>query len=281
MSSSRKTSNHKFRNTKARNALQWHEFRDLLTRFFPELDLRESANATWAWEFFDAISEAFLAANIRERQKKRPSAETIVARLQQIEETALKLRELITGQQVSYENGKPMVENLSSDSENLSSHSSDPIWYSMTYAIRRDPNALASIVQVLPEIAETARLGRFWRLSRESEPKEDAEDAEVELEKTTKDAEASDLETPSKGRPKGTGDIFKDAFLVAMLPVWEMFAKDRPATFATGPEAEELCPFCSFMEIYFLEAGIGDDTAQAISARYTRALSLRRDIEKQ
>jgi hypothetical protein len=270
MSSSRQAANNRFKNSEARKSLPWHEFRDVLTRFFPRKDLFQPTDTEWARRFFEAINEALLEAGIRERFAKRPQDQRIAARLAEIEKTVWKLRELMTAEQASYKDGQPEIGEISS------ANSSDLIWYWMTFAIGRDASEFERFVKVLPEIAQAARLGRE-KLESEKGEEVEIEQGGAEAGEGSERNDPTDVERLSKGRPK---DHFKDAFLVAMLPVWEMFAKDRPATFATGPDAEELCPFCSFIEVYFLEAGIGTDTAQAISAR-CRALSLRRRAEKQ
>ena len=102
-----------------------------------------------------------------EVHESRPSATKTAERLQQIEQIALKLRELITGEEAAYEDYRPKLEKLSSEL----SHS---IYYWMTHAIDRDANEFEWFVQALPEIAQRALLGREKTKAEERTKREES-----------------------------------------------------------------------------------------------------------
>jgi hypothetical protein len=272
MSNSRQTANNQFRNVKSKEQLSWDRFRDLLAAYFPSRDLSQPVNLKWARDFFESTNDAFRKAEIRgivEVHESRPSATKTAERLQQIEQIALKLRELITGEEAAYEDYRPKLEKLSSES----SHS---IYYWMTHAIDRDANEFEWFVQALPEIAQRALLGREKTKAEERTKRErirsqeGSEGVGHESAQKNKTSGATDEGPIPRGRPK---DHFKDAFLIEILPVWEKFS-DRAATFQSNPDTPTPCPFCDFCAKY-----LGDDSAEALAIRYRRALEEPLDIQ--
>jgi hypothetical protein len=261
MSNPRQISNNRFRNPKAREHLPLADFVELLAGLFPDRELipksvalpdgeiakgcvlagsRAADDFKWAGEFYHATNEAFSSAAIWELAKKRQADEPVGARLSDIAKAASRLAELLTGATVN-------------DGESKSSHQ---IWYWMTYAIGRDSNDFERFVRAIPEIAQAARLGR------------DALEADVRKEQKKKSKKSqTNAGVPNViGRPKETGDIFKDRFLKEMKPVWDRFAPHRPATFHTDYITDQPCPFCEFCAEY-LDDG---DTADGLAMRYRR-----------
>jgi hypothetical protein len=241
MSSKRRTVNNQFRNPKIREPFTLDKFLDLLVRSFPNRDFSSKHDFQWADRFHRATNEAFSTAVMWEVLKKRPPDHLLAQRLAEISNAASKLAELITGSQL-----------------NDGLISSNRIWYWMTHAIGRNPDDLERFVRTIPEIAHAAQLGS-----------EAIEDDVRKAQKRTSKKSPTKAECPTViGRPTGSGDIFKNRFLKEMELVWKNFVTESPITLVTRPDAEVVCPFCSFMEMYFRESGIGfDDTAQAIAAR--------------
>jgi hypothetical protein len=265
MSNPRQIGNNRFRNPKARKPLPLADFLELLAGLFPDRELiaksvvlpegeiakgcvlvgsKAEDDFKWAGEFHRATSEAFSSAVTWELLKKRQADELVADRLSKIANSASKLAELITG-----------VKDCDYNDE--ASRSSHQIWYWMTYAIDRDPNDFERFVEAIPEIARAARMGR------------EALEADVRNEQR-KEGKKSLTEAGAPnvmGRPKGTGDIFKDRFVQEMKPVWGKFAPHRPATLHTDYITDQPCPFCEFCAEY-LDDG---DTADGLAMRYRRA----------
>jgi hypothetical protein len=258
MSSRRDTENRMFRSLTAPRELDWGEFSNLLARFFPEKFRQEPEVICWARRMYDGVHEAFVKAEISQISSRWPPRAAVANRLGKIADTAEKLLELLTGELPSND------ETGSEENRELVS-SSNRIRYAIEEIAGADPRVLHGMLDGLPKLADVAKRARDWA---RAEPKEGLE---LALERE---------QGPGIGRPRGSGDAFKDAFLKAFLPVWNELS-GRPARLDARTDTEAPCPFCDFCAKYFAEAGIGGDSAEALAARCHRALSACFSTEKQ
>jgi hypothetical protein len=204
------------------------------------------------------VDAAFVKAEISQISARWPPRAAVADRLGEIETAAAGLFELLTGE-------VPSKEKNGSEGDRAPASSSNRIRYAIEEVAGADPSILHGMLDGMPKLADAANRARDWA---RVEPKEDLELA-LEREQGL-----------VFGRPKGSGDTFKDAFLKAFLPVWEELS-GRPATLDARTDTEAPCPFCDFCAKYFTEAGIGDDSAEALAARCRRAVSARSPSEKQ
>src|SRR5262245_55972253 len=160
MSNSRQIRNNQIRNPEIKKERSWSEFRDLLTRFFPDRKLnsvpaesKSVEDLKWARDFFDRTNEAFCSAEMNELWETRPNDKVITDCLTNIGKAVLDLRELFTGERAVYKDERLDIEGLSSET----SHS---IRYWMTEAIGRDVTEFDRFVRTLPRIAQAAVQGR-------------------------------------------------------------------------------------------------------------------------
>ena len=257
MSSRRETENRKFRSLTAPRQLDRKAFSNLLARFFPEKISKDPEVIFWARRMYDGVLEAFVRAEISQIASRWPSRAAVADRLAKIADSAEKLLELLTGEMPpNHETGSG--ENLEPAS------SSNRIRYAIEEIAGANPSILHGMLDDLPKLADAAIRARDWA---RVEPKEDLELA-LEGEQGL-----------AFGRSKGSGGAFKDTFLKAFLPVWNELS-GRPATLDARTETEAPCPFCDFCAKYFAEAGIGDDSAEALATRCRRALSACCGFEK-